>query len=205
MLIILDLGANDGCSIKKFQKICSDKNIGAENYVIHSFEPIPFFNKYLDKLRGDNVIIHNKLISTDNLDKKLFLSKDDNAGSTVLLTKTSNGIHEDRYITCESVDIADFINELPRHDELWVKMDVEGYEYELISHLHEKGLMGKIDKLFIEWHYKKLSDVGLEKHNEVRRMTKGIAVEEWSALRFSNNRTKKIRAYKKWCKRILTE
>ena len=37
MLIILDLGANDGCSILKFQDMLKDKNI--EEYKIYSFEP----------------------------------------------------------------------------------------------------------------------------------------------------------------------
>lgn len=40
MLIILDLGANDGCSILKFQNLLKDSK---KKFKIYSFEPKFFF------------------------------------------------------------------------------------------------------------------------------------------------------------------
>ena len=85
MLIILDLGANDGCSIKKFVAILSKLNIC--NYKIYSYEPIQFFNKYLSVLKSDNIKIINKVVSTNNNPIKLYLSTHTNDGSSTLSSK----------------------------------------------------------------------------------------------------------------------
>ena len=42
-LIILYLGANDGCSVKKFYKLLEKEKI--KNYKIYSFEPNPLKKK----------------------------------------------------------------------------------------------------------------------------------------------------------------
>ena len=201
MLIILDLGANDGCSILKFKDILNKKNI--IDYKIHSFEPIPFFNKYLNPLSNNKVIIYNKLISTNNNIQKLYLSQHTNDGSSIFNDKITNGISNDKYIICESIDIVSFINNLEKHDELWIKMDIEGGEYDIIPHLHKFNMLKKINKLFIEWHHNKINNISYEKHKKVVNLLNSIHCEDWDALDYSNNKKMKDKEYIKWIKNMI--
>ena len=49
MIKFLDLGANDGCSIKKIKSIMKEKNI--MDYEIYSFEAVPFFTNIYPNMR----------------------------------------------------------------------------------------------------------------------------------------------------------
>jgi FkbM family methyltransferase len=181
-LTILDLGANDGCSIIKFQKMLKEKHI--EDYCIYSFEPHPYFLEKLKTFESNNVHIVPKIGHTHNGIAKLFVSSIGNDGSSIYADKTTNGVSEGKYIDCETVDMAAFIKELPPHDELWVKMDVEGAEYELIPHLHTNHIIPKIRKLFIEWHHEKIASITTEQHNRVVKMVEGLEKHDWCALAY---------------------
>ena len=52
----------------------------------------------------------------------------------------------------ECFELARFIKELPDEDELVLKMDCEGSEYEVLEHLMSKGVDERISFLWIEWH-----------------------------------------------------
>ena len=172
MLIILDLGANDGCSIIKFKKIIEYKKI--KDYRIYSFEPHPFFNKYLSKLEENdkNVVFIQKLIGINNNVQRLYLSQESDGGSSIYYDKMTNYIDKRFYILCETIDIVEFFDTLPVHDELWLKMDIEGAEYEIIPYLKENNCLNSIDKLFIEWHYDKIDSITIDKHTNVYNMVK---------------------------------
>ena len=75
--------------------------------------------------------------------------------------------------------MCDFIKKLPKHSELWMKMDVEGAEYELIPHLYNNNLLSSIDKLYIEWHYKKIRSITEKQHNETVKMLGNLKCEFW--------------------------
>ena len=200
MLIILDFGANDGCSILKFKDIIKKKNI--INYKIFSFEPILFFNRYLDKLKDDNIIIINKIISTDSKNRKLYLSTQTNDGSSVFDTKITNGISNAKYILSESINIVDFINNLEKYDELWIKMDIEGGEYDIIKHMYANNILKNIDKLFIEWHYNKIKNISKDDHEYVVNLVKDIETFEWDALEYSENKIIRDKEYLEYIKNI---
>lgn len=190
-LIIIDLGANDGCSIVKFQKMLKEKQI--DNYCIYSFEPHPYFLRNLKSLECNNVHIVPKIGHTYNGVAKLFVSSVGNDGSSIYSDKTTNGVSEKKFIECETVDIAEFIKELPPHNELWVKMDVEGAEYELIPHLHSSNIISKIHKLFIEWHHEKISSITTEQHNRVVKMVDCLEKHDWCALAYRTMNDKDYR------------
>lgn len=177
MLIILDIGANDGCSIRKFKEILNEKNI--TDYKIYSFEPVPFFKKYLELEKCSNVELIYKICSTDNKKKKIYLSGESGSGSSIYKDKLSNKIRENIFIHCESIDLCDFIKNLPQYSQLWIKMDVEGAEYKLIPHLYNNNLLSSIDKLYIEWHYKKIRSITEKQHNETVKMLGNLKCEFW--------------------------
>ena len=179
-IIILDLGANDGCSILKFRQIMRAKRI--KNYKIYSFEPSPYFQNFLNGLVDHNTTVYNKLVGIKNEQVKLYLSQEGDDGSSIYSDKISNNVQKDVYITCESIDIVEFINKLPPHKELWIKMDIEGGEYKIIPHLHKYNCLNKINKLFIEWHHHKITSISNEFHEKTVSMVKNIEQYEWNAL-----------------------
>lgn len=181
-LIILDLGANDGCSIKKFEKILQKKSI--LDYKIYSFEPHPYFQQHLKKFENEKISIIPKIAYTKNGREKLYISTIGNDGSTIYNDKKTNGVDINKFVICDTIDIAEFIQSLPTNITLWVKMDIEGAEYDLIPHLYNTNNLKKVDKLFIEWHYKKIPSINIETHNNTLALIKGINTEEWDALSF---------------------
>ena len=183
MYIIIDLGANDGCSIKKFKTILKNQNIS--DYKIYSFEPHPYFYNHLKQYESDDRIsIIPKIAYTKNCKQNLYISTVGNDGSSIYSDKTTNGVSEKNYVECEAIDIVKFIDSLPTYKKLWVKMDVEGAEYDLIPYLHQKMVLPKIDTLFIEWHYEKIRSISKEKHTETVEMVKNMKIYLWDALEY---------------------
>lgn len=183
MHIIIDLGANDGCSIKKFKTILNSKNI--TDYKIYSFEPHPYFYNHLRKYESDERIsIIPKIAYTKDCKQKLYVSTVGNDGSSIYSDKTTNGVSVNNYVECDAIDIVEFIHQLPKYETLWVKMDIEGGEYDLIPYLHSNHVLPKIDTLFIEWHYEKIQSISREKHDETVAMVKNVKIELWDALEY---------------------
>lgn len=181
LLIILDLGANDGCSILKFKDLIKKEKI--DNYKIYSFEPNPFFEEKLkNATKNDkNVIFINKIIGTKNDKTKLFLSQKGNDGSSIYGDKKTRNINKNVFVICEEVDIVEFINNLPEHNKLWIKMDIEGAEYNIIPHMYKHNCIDKMDRLFIEWHFKKLPSITKEFHESTVKLVNNIKCDYWGA------------------------
>jgi FkbM family methyltransferase len=181
-VLILDLGANDGCSILKFKDILKEQDIS--NYKIYSFEPNPYLSNKLNLYKNDKIEIINKVAGT-NFNKIKFYLGLSTASSSTFEDKASGGIDKNLYFNCEVIDIVDFIKNLPPHDKLWIKMDIEGGEYNLIPYLNNNNCIEIIDKLFIEWHHQKINSISNEQHNNTKQLVKNIYTEEWCALSYS--------------------
>lgn len=190
MIYILDLGANDGCSIRKFKY----EFLKNKEYRIYSFEPHPFFVPYLEKeeKKDKRVKFYKKAVSVKNA-KTIFYYSEGNDGSSLNKTKTSNGIDKKNNFNVECIDIVNFINKLDikQYDKLWVKMDIEGEEYKIIPHLYKNNLLTKIDKIFIEWHYNKISNITEEHHNYCLSLLKNKNTYYWDALPYAHKNIKK--------------
>lgn len=186
MIIILDIGANDGCSILKFQDIL--KNMNIYDYKIYSFEANPFFRDSLIEKGKNNkkVKIFYNLVGTKNGKEKLYLSQDGNDGSSIYADKQTNGVDRNVYVECDEIDIVEFILKLPNYDELWLKMDIEGGEYNIIPHMYKNNCLQKINKLFIEWHFNKIKSITTETHYKVYNMVKHLPIYNWDALSHNN-------------------
>eukprot|EP01103_Thecamoeba_quadrilineata_P018348 TRINITY_DN693_c0_g1_i2.p1 TRINITY_DN693_c0_g1~~TRINITY_DN693_c0_g1_i2.p1 ORF type:complete len:120 (+),score=21.40 TRINITY_DN693_c0_g1_i2:585-944(+) len=73
-------------------------------------------------------------------------------------SKTSFIVEEldDEYESVPSIDISSWIQEnLNPDDYIVVKMDIECAEYRVLVHLFETGIIGYIDKIYVEFHKKK--------------------------------------------------
>lgn len=73
------------------------------------------------------------------------------------------------------IDLARFIRELPE-DEIVLKLDAEGAEYELLEHLLETGEIKRVSRLLIEWHHR---DEGKRRHAIEMALREHCQVEQW--------------------------
>jgi FkbM family methyltransferase len=162
---------------------------GIKNYEIHSFEPHPFFFTIREKTNqeDDKIKIIKKCATTHNNNSKFYYSTNCD-GSSLNGTKITNGVNINNYFEVECCDLYEYyINNinLKPGDELWLKMDIEGEEYNLIPYLHKKGMLNNVSNLFIEWHYNKIKNISKEAHLNSVKLIKNIKTYNWDALNYS--------------------
>lgn len=76
------------------------------------------------------------------------------------------------------IDLAMFIKGLPDEEEIVLKMDAEGAEYELLDHLIAHGVDERLSLAWIEWH-----DYGVDEPAMRRKSIEGkirCPLDEWN-------------------------
>jgi FkbM family methyltransferase len=148
--ICIDLGANVGLVSEVFL------SRGAE---VYAFEPHPdAFIKLLEikkKYKKFTPLNRAAGISEGKMNLYLHTSHHFNpvkfsTGSSLIDSKPNVGRE---FIECEAVNFAEFLSPFPRIRIL--KIDIEGYEVELMPHLIDMGALKNIDHIFVETHEKK--------------------------------------------------
>lgn len=136
-LNILDCGANVGMSIIYLKELFPNSKIKA-------FEPDPFvfrqLQKNINEFQLKNVEIINRAIWTEQ--KTLTFQSDGSLGGKITDEKQGNK----NIINVQAVRLKDFIKE----KIYFLKMDIEGAEYEVIKDIKED--LHLIENLFIEYH-----------------------------------------------------
>lgn len=170
--VFLDCGAHCGCSRKYIEK-----NIpGVE---IYSFEPDPEFNQYCPQLI-------NKAVWIEDCQKTFYKFAID-GGSTLSKTRADlfkvrkPNYYEKQEITVECIDLAKFILDIG--EPLYLKLDVEGSEYDIIPHLINTGATKYILDLFIEWHDERAGYTVKDTHNLTLKLNEqNIFPKNWDAM-----------------------
>jgi FkbM family methyltransferase len=154
--VVIDIGANIGIITEILAK---------RGLTVHSFEPnLLAFNKLksLSK-RYNNINCYNLAASSTNQRLKLFLHKDtdikkrDLSQASSLLNNKPN-VSQHLFDDIQAIDFAEFILSLNTKIEL-IKIDIEGYEIELINFLLDKKVLGNVKKIYVETHEKKFKDL----------------------------------------------
>ncbi len=157
MKVFIDLGAFDGDTLLLAQKIYPE----CDNY--YAFEPYrPNFQKLTDVFKDNpKIILINKAAGTKAEKVSLFLHNDikkrqDAAeGNSLLLEK--NNVSADNFEEVESINFSQFIKEkFTKEDEIILKIDIEGKEYDVLEQMIEDKTINLIDTLFCEWHQHKI-------------------------------------------------
>jgi FkbM family methyltransferase len=108
-----------------------------------------------------------------------------NAASTVVLGKVErNGWPAINYAAPGRVPCFDFSAWLLRtftlQDDVTVKMDVEGAEYDLLEHMLESRAILLVRRLFCEWHQDRYPSISRERHDTVRKAVAATTeLEDW--------------------------
>jgi len=137
--VVVDIGASCG----SFIDFCLSKNVSK----IIALEPSPSFSILNNTFENETrVIAENKAISIDNKNKKFVVES-----LTTLSRITETDISDKNYIEvkCISLDALIFKYNLNKIDVL--KMDIEGYEYEIFKNL-QNDTLNNINKIILEFH-----------------------------------------------------
>lgn len=152
MNIFIDCGAYNGDSIIKFREIVAyEKN---KNWKFFAFEP----NPYID-INLENVTINKKAVWVENCKKKLYFSKKgkDNKATTLMENKKTHHLNFKDYAEVECIDFSEWLyNNIKKEDYVVCKMDIEGAEYDVLPHMGSLRSIELIDRLYCEFHVKKL-------------------------------------------------
>ena len=151
--IFIDGGAHQATSVENFKNNYS----GAEEYEIFSFEANSGFKKYFNK--HPDVKLEIALVWTKDGEEQFFNAN--NESSSVYKRKSGRGKKQ----TIKSINFDRYIKEnFNKEDEIILKLDIEGAEYEVLEHMIENGSIRYINKLFIEWHCRKVVEISVGRH-----------------------------------------
>lgn len=145
--VCVDVGANVGLVSKAM------RNQGA---VVHAVEPNPWARKSLDlaAVRDSLLQVHHFAASTREGIEELFVHNNHSrnpklfsSGSSLLTAKPNVSEHS---IPVQGVDFAKFIQSIGVVD--FLKIDIEGFEVELIPHLVRSGVLAEVGFVAVETH-----------------------------------------------------
>lgn len=146
----LDIGCYDGDTVDQFFNWAWLYGNPYE-FDVYAFDPNPAFKERWEviKTHKPKVNFQNKAAWTYDGHVELVL---DDLGSTIMKEKKQG-----ETIMVECFDLARFLKRLPE-DYIVVKMDIEGAELPLLTHLIKQEADWKIDMLLVEWHDGKMPE-----------------------------------------------
>lgn len=165
--LVIDVGANRGQITRLFAQT------GAK---VISFEPNKEAFASLEELakKYKNVECHNLAAGICRREVKLYLHKDthlkngDFTQGSSLIAEKSN-VSTDNVMVVNEIDFAEFVNKQNQPIDI-IKIDIEGYEIELINHMLDNLDFSKIKKVFVETHENKIEEVRIPTQNLKHRV-----------------------------------
>jgi FkbM family methyltransferase len=168
--VFLDVGASDGSSVKFFRQ----HHPKAHLFDIYSFEPLPSNIEELRKI-SEIVIVPKAAWSSDGV-ARLYIGK--YKAGTMFSDKKTGLVDPGMFLEVETIDFAKFVMQhFEKTDELWLKLNVEGAEYEIVRHLHKHNLLSWFDRIYVCWHAYKIPS--LQKYDEEVKAMIPNAIGTW--------------------------
>lgn len=192
--VFLDLGTHYGQGMREFiQKFNMD-----ESWIIHTFEANPVtFKVFTENYHKHTpwVISHNQAISDHNGEIKVNIETPPGEGETGMGTSVidlsewnpwGGQLRENfkYHAITPCVDLSEFIiNNFNKSDNIIVKMDIEGAEYDTLEKMIETGAIDYVNFIAVEWHSRFFvsKDAILERENIIIDYMKNhnINLESW--------------------------
>lgn len=182
--LVFDIGANIGAFSEKILSF-------NENCKIILIEPNDDLKKTLeDKFIGKNVEILNFIVSEkSNEIIKFHISNADKISTAsvdwILNSRFSNNYEWNKVVKKLSINLEDLIKKYGNPD--LIKIDVEGYEYEVI-----KGLVSKQKEICFEWAEEKYEDI-----NKTCEYLEKIGYDQFGFI-YGDEYLKKPNLYSSW-------
>jgi FkbM family methyltransferase len=161
--IFLDVGANRGQTLKYVvQHVEFDR--------IVCFEPVPSCCKILREKYSDPRIIINEFGLWNQNCKKFIFSAGSPGGS---LFDDKDGIDVRRHKKCKFIRASDYFREnISINDVVFLKLNCEGAECDIVSDLLDSGEMDKVDYLAIDYDVRKVPSQRHKEKETKRRLRK---------------------------------
>jgi len=179
--IFIDGGANRGQSIKAFLKEWPN----ADQYEIFSFEASSGGDIRNDlnilEEENKNVKIFYKALWVEN--GSMIFYDDEKTSSSLIKEKPVNYKSKNEV---ETIDLSSWIKEtFIYEDEIILKLDVEGAEYEILEHMVEEGTIHMVNTLFAEIHGSKCGKSYFETKKLIDKIKSvGYKIYSWEAEEF---------------------
>jgi FkbM family methyltransferase len=154
------------------------------DFSLVGFEIQQDIQKYSDELKRrfpnrEIDVIYSAVSSRDGLIEYFEPTKwgkNYKGGTTTVRNKNSMEIMYDQPNVAPSVDFAKWLREHISNDHfVFVKMDIEGGEYNVIEHLLNTGAINLINVLAVEWHAEKFPEPMRSKYIDIEKRVKQYA------------------------------
>lgn len=181
--VFVDCGGHCGESIALARKLFGKK------LTVYCFEPVPSLAQRLTLFweNDPKVKIIEAAVSNKTGKAPLYLSSAFTDGSSLIAKKKTGKLVIGKPVVAKTIRLSNWIvRHLKEFDSIYLKLDVEGAEFEILDDLINSGVIRRIEKIFVEWHDHKLTGkkyikwrVRLERHLE--RI--GLKPESWNPPR----------------------
>lgn len=154
--ICIDLGANIGLISSMMAR---------KGSTVYAFEPNSIAFESLEKKceKFTNIIPIKKAAGVIDRTTKLYLHQDNKGNNNIDFSEAGSlksdkpNISRENSEAIEEIDFANFINQFD-HINL-IKIDIEGYEVELLNHLLDRKSLNNISMIFVETHFHKWKEL----------------------------------------------
>jgi len=147
--IFVDAGAHEGETIAHFEK----SNLYSQHpWEMFAFEANP--NLIPDIPKKPNLTVLNKAVWTEDGTVEFYLGE--NTLSSSLLGDKKPGLSKTP-IRVESVDFGQWLKKnFSKDDVIFVKLDIEGAEYDVLDKMLKDESITYVDRLYVEFHNEKV-------------------------------------------------
>jgi FkbM family methyltransferase len=198
--VFIDCGANLGQGLLEFNK--KFKFINNDEWEVHSFEPNPDIELNFDTAK--NVTGYQKAIwieeSMIDFARGVRVNKYDapnglgDNGTPGELTSVGCRIKNEKIenvdgkgnrltdmVSVPSIDFSKFLEQFKDYDQVIVKMDIEGAEYQVLRHLINQDTAKIMDQLFVETHERFVNNENANTTNQLLNEVRkhNVKVEKW--------------------------
>tara|TARA_B100000795_G_C22682676_1_gene392374 strand:- start:6 stop:734 length:729 start_codon:yes stop_codon:yes gene_type:complete len=154
--LCLDLGANVGLISSMMAR---------RGATVYAFEPNSIAYSLLEKKckKFTNIKPIKKAAGIMDRKANLYLHNDNNGENNIKFSEASSlksgkpNISKENTEVIEEIDFASFINQFNYIDI--IKIDIEGYEVELLNHLLDNKSLNNVSMIFVETHYHKWKEL----------------------------------------------
>ncbi len=170
--LFIDLGTNKGQGFNYFKKFFK---LDKFDYLL--IEPNPNLKSNIEELIKKNnsknkIYFINKAAHIENSKTKLFGTVEDDRGKmsegASIINEHNSNMYKSNYekgLWVETFDIIQKIKNLKKYDNIIIKMDIEGAEYEILEKLIlHKNEINNVKHMFIEFHSRFMNKTNKNKY-----------------------------------------
>jgi len=181
--VFLDCGGYNGCSIRRFIKDFDREG----RFEMVTFEPNDLYATCYSDLPRHRLIqaaVHDR-----EGFQNFFVDREDGDGSTLFGNKLTRGnggfgtLDTANPVKVRTIDLSRWLREnTSAFDYIILKLDVEGAEYDILEKMIRDRIVGRINHLFVEWHWYKVG-VPHDRHRILVRALRRqrVPIFEWDA------------------------